>query len=130
MVQSLIPPSEFLYTIESIQGEIENYALANSDTIPEEMLLEEFKSLQRESSAAHAISGISDKKNLIPEIPLHRVLPPVLHIQLGLTNYLDRRLVGFIRTSIEPDLPDVLQKKVEIAAAENSLAHYEREFQR
>jgi hypothetical protein len=67
---------------------------------------------------------------LFPCIPMHRVLPPVLHILLGLTNYLDRHIIAFLRTHIEPDLPDIYEKKMEIATQSNYIANCEHELDR
>ena len=61
-----------------------------------------------------------------------RVLPPVLHIQLGLTNYIDDRSPynEFHPQNIEEDLPDIHEKRMEITTQILNLSNCERELER
>ena len=61
---------------------------------------------------------------------MFRVCPPVLHIQFGVTNYIDRKIMNFIRTNIEEELPDIHEKKMEIAIKKLYISNCEREIER
>jgi hypothetical protein len=124
----------YLFSVECIQAEIDNYRLAHNleqaNVESEERTLLEHQALQVQSASDHKITGINWKSILFPGISMFRVVPPVLHIQLGATNYLDREIMNFIRKNIEEDLPDIHEIKMEIDTKKIHLSNCEREIER
>ena len=81
----------------------------------------EFKNLQFQSTQANKISGITSKSILLPGIQLHHHFPSLLHIILGLVNYLDRVMVKFSHDKIELLLPHIRAKMIEVEEAKNAV---------
>lgn len=116
-------------TNEIMQSEINQYILANSDK-PDDMSLEEFHQLQAQSASDHTISGINSKSMLLPQISVARTMPPVLHILLGITNYLNDYIVDFITEKIEPDLKEIVDKKAILQLTKNTIREIESNIER
>ena len=111
-------------TCEVIKEEADNYISAHNNEFLTNLNGEELEQIKSKSALENSISGIQDKYMLLP-MPL---IPPVLHINLGITNYLNDHIFKFICDNIEPDLAEVVAKKAEIALQKNLIQHNENEI--
>jgi hypothetical protein len=111
-----------LYTNQSFIKEIKEYqmvaAYKESQVMPEGFSEHTIHELISRSEENSRISGVTDKALLLPSIPMSRVMCPVLHIRLGLGNFLVSQIKLYIRKHIEQDLPDVADAKAKITDTE------------